>query len=118
MAQPMRERIVLERRESAQNIGGVVRSTSWSPLAGPMAARLQPLRGGEKVLAGRLAGVQSYVVTVRSTPELRAVCAGLRASDRARNTLTGELYNIRSVQNPDERNAYLALMCETGVNPG
>ena len=136
MGERMRERVIIETRVATANVGGVVRAPGmnlggvvgapaataptcpWATLAGPMAARLQPLRGGEKVLAGRLAGVQAYVITIRSTSQLREVCGGLNPQARARNVRTGVTYNIRSVQNPDERNAYLALMAESGVVSG
>ncbi len=136
MGERMRERVLIERRAATPNVGGVVRAPgvnvggvvgapastsatcSWTTLAGPMAARLQPLRGGEKVLAGRLAGTQAYLITIRSTEMLRRVCSGLNPQARARNARTGETYNIRSIQNPDERNANLVLMAESGVVSG
>jgi head-tail adaptor len=73
-------------------------------------ARLMPLRGGETVMAGRLQGTQPFVCTVRSSTRTRAVTPAWRAV----NARTGTAYNIKAINNPDERNAYLDILMVTG----
>lgn len=75
-------------------------------------ARLQPRVGGETVQASRLAGLQPYTMTVRSSGRTRSVTPEWRAV----NVRTGDRYNIKSVANIDERNAYLELLVVAGDN--
>lgn len=72
--------------------------------------RLQPLKGGEPVLAARLTKVQPYVLRVRSSARTRRVGVDWRAV----NTRTGAIYNIKTVTNVDERGAYLDMMVVEG----
>lgn len=75
------------------------------------AARIKPARGGESIQAARLAGRQPVVITVRSSSIARAVMVEWRARDVRKDVI----YNIRSIVNPDEKNAYLDMECEAGV---
>lgn len=72
--------------------------------------RLQPLKGGEPVLAARLTKVQPYVLRVRSSARTRRVGVDWRAV----NTRTGAIYNIKTITNVDERGAYLDMMAVEG----
>ncbi|WP_089177258.1 head-tail adaptor protein [Bosea sp. AS-1] len=72
--------------------------------------RLQPLKGGEPVLAARLTKVQPYVLRVRSSARTRRVGVDWRAV----NTRTGAIYNIKTISNIDERGAYLDMMAVEG----
>lgn len=72
--------------------------------------RLQPLKGGEPVLAARLTKVQPYVLRVRSSARTRRVGVDWRAV----NTRTGAIYNIKTITNIDERGAYLDMMAVEG----
>src|SRR5690606_13484729 len=78
------------------------------------AARLAPLRGGETVMSGRLAGTQPYVCTIRSSTASREVTTDWQVVDaRAGNDANGNpkrVFNITAITNPDERNAYLDLL--------
>lgn len=73
-------------------------------------ARIRTLKGGETVIAGRLAGTQTLVITVRYQPDVEDVTPAWRA----RNARSGTIYNIRSVT-VDERKAFVDLLCESGV---
>ncbi|MGY6251638.1 head-tail adaptor protein [Bosea thiooxidans] len=73
--------------------------------------RLQPLKGGEPVLAARLTRVQPYVLRVRSSARTRRIGIDWRAV----NTRTGAIYNITAIINQDERNAYLEMLVTSGV---
>lgn len=72
--------------------------------------RLQPLKGGEPVLAARLTKVQPYVLRVRSSARTRRVGVDWRAV----NNRSGAVYNIKTVTNVDERGAYLDMMVVEG----
>ncbi|RVO24099.1 head-tail adaptor protein [Sinorhizobium meliloti] len=85
-------------------------------VAGPFAtvwsapARIQILRGGETVMAGRLGGTQIVALTMRWQPEVATITTAWRAV----NGRTGEIMNIRSIE-PDERRAFVNILTETGV---
>ena len=68
------------------------------------------LRGGETVMAARLAGKHQQIVTVRSSAASRAVTTDWRVRD----TRTGDIFNIRDVTPPDDRLS-LDFLCEKGV---
>lgn len=68
------------------------------------------LRGGEDVLAARLAGTHLQVIRVRASSETRAVTTDWRAVDK-RN---GDIFNVRDVTPSDDRQ-WLDLLCQKGV---
>lgn len=73
-------------------------------------ADIMYLRGGETVIAGRLAGQQPVVVTIRRCAAALAVTPDYRMRDTRR----GDDYNIRSIV-PAKNRLYLELTCEKGV---
>lgn len=76
-------------------------------------AELLPLKGGgESVLASRLSGVQPYIIRVPGSAAARNVTTAWRAVD-ARNQ--SRIFNITSVANFDQRNAYIDMMARQGV---
>lgn len=78
------------------------------------AARLEPLFGArltvESVAAARLQSNQPYNLHVRSSTATRAVTPAWRV----RNVRSGREYNIKTVVNSDERNAYLEMLVVEG----
>lgn len=68
------------------------------------------LRGGEAVMAGRLAGKHSLVMTVWRSPQSLQITTDWRARDAR----TGDVYNIRDIT-PTKDRAFLELLCESGV---
>jgi head-tail adaptor len=68
------------------------------------------LRGGETVLASRLSGTQPTVIKVRASSSTRLVTTDWRARDAR----SGEVFNIRSIIESDDR-AYLDIAAESGV---
>lgn len=92
----------------ADEYGNVLPDTWTTMVTTP--ARIRILKGGETVIAGRLAGTQTAVITVRHQPAMAAVTAAYRA----RNARSGAIYNIRSVT-PDERGTFVDLLGESGV---
>ena len=73
-------------------------------------ARMQPRVGGETVQASRLAGLQPFTMTVRSSVRTRAVTPQWRAV----NVRTGVGYNIKAAVNIDERNQWIELLVAAG----
>lgn len=68
------------------------------------------LRGGEAVIAGRLAGQHPVVIRVRASTEARQVTAAWRLRD----TRTGEVFNIRDVTRTEDR-MWIEFLCQSGV---
>ncbi|MQX28871.1 phage head closure protein [Sinorhizobium meliloti] len=73
-------------------------------------AKFHFLRGGEEVMAGRLAGKQPAIITVRQNAATRALTTSWRIL-----TTDGEAWNIRSITDPDGRRAWLEILAEKGV---
>ncbi|RVL12616.1 head-tail adaptor protein [Sinorhizobium meliloti] len=96
----------------------IVDDSYGNEVAGPFetvfttAAELIPLRGGEPVQAARLVGVQPYTLRIRSCVAAREVTTSWRIVD-ARNA--SRVMNIRTVSNPDQKNAWLDLLVDDGV---
>lgn len=78
-----------------------------------VAARIQPLRGSEPIIAQRLQGVQPVVIKVRSSSDTRQITTAWKAT----NARTGVEYNIRAVT-PDERRQYIDFLAESGIALG
>lgn len=66
-------------------------------------------RGRERVEGGRLAAPFVAVLTVRSSADTRRVTPDWRC------VIKGEVWNIRSVGNPDRRSKALEMVIERGV---
>lgn len=104
----LREVVDLENFVSVEDpYGG--QTQTWETVM-TTAARIRTLKGGETVIAGRLAGTQTLVITVRYQPDMEDVTPAWRA----RNARSGAMYNIRSVT-VDERKAFVDLLVEAGV---
>lgn len=91
-----------------------------NPISGPWQdeftepARLEPRLGNETVIAARLQGTQPYTMVVRNSERTRQITPAWRAYD-ARAGLGADgnpkrTFNIKTVANVDERNAYLDLL--------
>jgi len=105
----LRERVRFERRvNSLDGYGNTV--SSWNQLVGPVAARIKPLRGGEKVMAQRLESVVTVEITVRKSSDTIQVTE----ADRAIDVRSGDEFNIKAVVNPDERGRYLTFTATRG----
>jgi SPP1 family predicted phage head-tail adaptor len=81
----------------------------WEEVA-TVPARIRALVGSEEVLAGRLTGVQPYVISIRYAGPAAAVTTDWKVT----NARTGVEFNIRSIV-VDERGAFADLLCEAGV---
>ena len=71
--------------------------------------------GGEAVLAARLSGKNFVDIVVRQDSQTNAVDVDWMC----KNEVTGEIYNIRSIIDPDsntpDHHSYWEMLCEKGV---
>ena len=91
----------LKHRVTLQSKG----ATQWEAQATVWAA-IRYLRGAEAVVAGRLQGVNSVVITLRRTATTEAATSAWRL----KNARTGAVYAIKSIIPSDD---FLDLTCET-----
>lgn len=76
------------------------------------AANIAYLRGGESVMASRLAAKQPAILTIRTSVQAR----GVQPDWRALNARTGEAFQIREKpRETKESRGYLEALCESGV---
>jgi hypothetical protein len=68
------------------------------------------LRGGETVMAARLAGRHSQIIRVRSDSSTRTVTTDWRISDKR----SGAVFNIRDIT-PSTDRAFIDFLAERGV---
>ena len=104
----MKDRVALQRPiQTPDGMGGT--ETGWQDVA-EVWANFRYLRGGETVLASRLQGRLTAVITIRESADTRAVTADWRLRDARKATI----WNIRSFI-PSDDDAFLELTCESGV---
>ena len=105
----LRDRVRFEREVKGQNVGGFPQMW-WSPVgwidtAAQRSAKVEVTRGGEEMVAGRLQGEASYDIWVR----FDSFTTTLKASDRAVNTRSGEVYAIAWIGDPNGRRTWLLM---------
>lgn len=77
-----------------------------------VAARIQPLKAGETIMAARLAGRKPVIIRVRYSSDTALIEAGWRAVDAR----TGTIYSIDAPPiNVDERRRYFDIVATAGV---
>lgn len=106
----LRERFTIQRRRQQDDGHGNTEGpwedqfTAW--------AGINYSRGGEGVLAARLSARQPAIMTLRTSDQARAILP----SDRAVNSRTGEVFNIREMpREARENRGYLEVLVEAGV---
>lgn len=107
-AGPLDQRVAFD-KQSATSDGAGGTTTAFAEQF-TCSAAFKHLRGGEAVMAGRLAGKHALVATVRRYSETRLIGTDWRMRDAR----TGEVYNIRDIS-PTKDRAFLELLCESGV---
>jgi head-tail adaptor len=107
----LRDRLHFQRRDNVQDDYGNTRAGDWVTVF-TAAAEFIPLRGGETVMAARLAGQQPYVIRIRSFAQSRAVDPSWRIVD-ARNE--ERVFNITAIVDPDNKRAWLDVTATQGV---
>lgn len=105
----LREKVRFERRNDVSD-GAGNQAENWEPLCGPFSARVRPINGKEEVLAGKLAGVQPYEITIRYCQATKAVTT----EDRAVDDRTGRAFDITAIQDPTERRQWLSMLVKAG----
>ncbi len=96
-----------ERAEIEDELGNVI--GDWETKFSCFAA-FKFLRGGEEVMAGRLAGRQPAIITVRSSDISRRVDTAWRILDRQ-----DQPWNIRAITDETGKRAWLTILAESGV---
>lgn len=107
----LKQKLHFQTRAMVDDGAGNEQAGDWETQFTEM-AELIPLKGSESVIASRLAGVQPYIVRVRSNSSTRTIETGWRALD-ARNMRRA--LNIRSIADFAQDNAYLDMMADDGV---
>jgi len=64
--------------------------------------------GGETVTQARLSGKQPFILTIRQSTNARLITTDWRARDKR----TNQIFNIRSIADPNDRRAFLELLVE------
>jgi SPP1 family predicted phage head-tail adaptor len=103
----LNKRVVFESAQSSDDAGGgnVVTWTNFATVWGGFS----PERGRERLEAGRVEGASMGVLRVRSSSQTRQITTAYRVK------IDGVPYNIRSIENPDQRNRGLEMLVEKGV---
>ena len=105
------EKVAFEALEGGSDgLGG--RTSVWVERFPHRRAAFTHLRGGETVLAARLAGRHQVAINVLTSAAVRKVTAEWRIRD----VRTGTIYNIRDVT-PSEDRSSIDFLCESGVAP-
>ncbi len=110
-------RLTFQRREQISDEWGGTRGEWVDQFTVP--GRLEPRYGSnaESVMAARMQSMQPYNLTIRSSTSARQITASWRAYD-ARAGKSGDkpnrVFGIKTVVNPDERNAYLEMLVVEG----
>jgi head-tail adaptor len=110
----LRERVRFDRRATIPDDGYGNTTGAWALFAGPWPARIAPAAGSEDVLAERLTGLQPVEITIRYCTQAVAI----QSQDRAVDVRSGKTYNVTSINNADERHAYLSILATAGGADG
>lgn len=105
----LRERFTIQRRgETDDGYGNTV--GEWVDQF-DILARVLSGNGREVVAADALTAIQQFRLIFRDSAQAQTI----RASDRAVNTRTGEIFNIRSIPRPTEDRSFVLMNVEAGV---
>jgi head-tail adaptor len=104
----LRQKVTFQRREMIDDGAGNVEGIWQTEFLA--FADFKFLRGGEQVMAGRLAGKQPAIITIRSSVSSRVVDTAWRIIDAG-----DEAWNIRAITDPTGKRAWLEILAEKGV---
>jgi len=99
-----------EKVGGADELGNLVPSAGDWKTQFSVRAAYRHLRGGESVIAARLEGHHTQVITVRASSQTRQITTDWRLVD-ARD---GTVFNVRDVTAETDRQ-WISLLCERGV---
>lgn len=101
----LRSRVnILAWQEIPDGWGGT--KLEWATVA-TVAAGFRAARGGESVMASRLASEQPFYVTIRSSTVTRAITPAYKLQDAR---APARMFDIKSVADVDGKNAWLELL--------
>lgn len=108
----MRYRIAFQKRgEMDDGYGGTITGPFATVFEEP--ARLKPGIGSETVIASRIAGIQPFTITIRSSERTRQVTPAWRAVDVRAGETGGQpnrVFDIKAIANPDEWDQMLNIV--------
>ena len=110
MAGELDRRFRFEAREAVDDGLGNEEAGAWMPQFTVWCRRTWR-RGGEHVLADRLAGRAPAVLRIRDTTDARRIGTDWRAID----DLSGEVFNIREMPQLTDDRQFREMLAETGV---
>jgi|AntAceMinimDraft_8_1070364.scaffolds.fasta_scaffold110817_3 head-tail adaptor len=107
--------VTVQARQAEVDIYGNDAAETWADVIASEPAAIRPLRGGESVIAAKLQSTGLVEIKVRYSERTSQISE----AHRLVNTRTpAEVYNIRYIEQPDQRGRYLVLTCERGVAHG
>lgn len=109
----LRDRVSFGKLSSADGAGGNFRAGPYEPQF-TVWGNIKPLNGGEEVMAGRLTGYRTILVTVRSSSDTRCVTSEWCA----RNERTNETFDILEAKDPDSKRMWIEVLARSGVAGG
>lgn len=104
-----RQLLLFQQRADADDGYGNVKA-GWQDVF-ETSAELIPQKGGEPVIAARLAGIQPYIIRIPSCDAARQVTTAWRAIDKRD---TSRVFNITTVSNNDQKNRMIDIMATQG----
>lgn len=111
----LRDRIRVDRRGEGAGDGAGNFEDGWSPLIDARWAKMEPMRGGEQVVAERATGVATFDIWVRFDSETRTIAARDRLVDL---NDTSVIFNVRWVEDWDRKKRWIRIQAEKGVADG
>lgn len=110
----LRERVRFERRGTSADDGYGNEIAAWATLD-TVAAQIRPMGGSESVISAKLEGRSPVEIVVRWSAALGSGADKLTTDDRVVDARAGTVFNIRAIENRDQRRKYLTITCDAGV---
>jgi len=109
----LRERFAFGELQKGDGAGGNTRTGPFEDQF-EVWAKETPINVGEEVMAGRVQGVRTVLITVRYSTETRQITGDWCA----RNVNTKEQFAISEAKDPDGRKQWIEILARTNVAGG
>ena len=109
----LRHSFTIEQRSTTQDELGQ-QSTTWTPVATGVRAKIEPISGKEQIQAQQRQAEVTHKITIRH----RAIFDDPQAAALYRIIFKGRKLNINVCTNLEERNIYTELICTEGRSDG
>lgn len=109
----LRDRVSFGSLQPAGGEGGNFRAGPYIPEF-TVWANIRPVNAGEEVMAGRVSGTRTILVTVRSLRRTRAITAEMCCRDER----TQEAFDIVEAKDPDGRRQWVEILARSGTAGG